>query len=109
MTIGKQKTTAAYLLLAATIAMAPVAYAAPGEQTQVAAAIGAEEPQPSAPTPTPQATQPTAPVPTTSQATPPPTEEAAGGEGLSKAEVWLGVGVAVFLAAVGGGGSTSSH
>jgi hypothetical protein len=106
-----KKKLAAHLILAAMVMFAPLAYARDATQTQVAAAIGAEE-EPVAKPPAPTNEQPK-PAPETAAATPPESVEPSAGKGLSSAEIWLGVGVAAFLAAAGGGGggggSTTSH
>jgi hypothetical protein len=104
--------------LATTLATAPMLNVYAEGQTQIAAAIGAEESKPAATTPS-TTSPPKAPASSTSTA--PATVQTAGtasadtssGPELSQAQIWLGVGVAAFLAAVGGGGgggsSTTSH
>lgn len=99
-----------YVTTCAILAVAPLARAQDSERTQVAAAIGAEE-KPVAPA-APANNQPARAPETTAEAPQPKPAEPAAGEGLSKAQIWLGVGVAAFLAAVaggGGGGSSTSH
>jgi hypothetical protein len=98
-----------YLTISAILVIAPLARAQDSERTQVAAAIGAEE-QPVAPA-APPSNQPTPAPETTAEAPQPTATEPSSEEGLSKAQIWLGVGIAAFLAAVGGGGggSSSSH
>lgn len=110
MTIDTRKKPIFYLVMCAVLAVAPLARAQDSGRTQVAAAIGAEEKPatPAAPTNNP----PTPPPESTAEAPQPKPAEQPAGEGLSKAQIWLGVGVAAFLAAVaggGGGGSSTSH
>jgi len=102
--------------LIAALVSAPMVNVYAGGQTQIAAAIGAEESKPAAP-----ASSTTSPAkPPSSTSTTPAAESPANAaadtssdSGLSQAQIWLGVGVAAFLAAVGGGGgggsSTTSH
>ena len=109
MIVGMKKKRAIRLALAAAILIAPLARAQESDRTQIAAAIGAEEPAPPAPKPTAPATLPTTPPQTTAEAPKPTSVEPPAEEGFTQAEIWLGVGVAAFLAAVGGGSSTTSH
>jgi hypothetical protein len=110
MTTDAKKKPIIYLTMCAVLAVAPLVRAQDGARTQVAAAIGAEE-KPVAPA-APTNNQPTpAPEPTAEAPQSKPVEQPSEG-GLSKAQIWLGVGVAAFLAAVaggGGGGSSTSH
>lgn len=104
--------------LATTLVTTPMLSVYAGGQTQIAAAIGAEENKPAVTTPS---TTSPAKTPASSPSTAPATVPTAGsasadtssGPELSQAQIWLGVGVAAFLAAVGGGGgggsSTTSH
>jgi len=106
--------------LAVTLVLAPAVRVYADDRTQIAAAIGAEESKPAAPAQTPSTTAPAkAPAkstsPTSAATAPAKTTaaDASSDSGFSQAQIWLGVGVAAFLAAVGGGGggggSTTSH
>jgi hypothetical protein len=104
--------------LATTLVSVPILNVYAGGQTQIAAAIGAEESKPAATTPS---TTSPAKAPASPATTAPAPDQAAGtasadtssGPELSQAQIWLGVGVAAFLAAVAGGGgggsSSTSH
>ena len=101
------KKCAIHLTIAATIVIAPLARAQDVARTQVAAAIGAEEePVTKPPAPTNKQTTPAPQTP--AEAPESGAGEPSAGEGLTSAQIWLGVGVAAFLAALGGG-STTSH
>ena len=94
--------------LIAVLIFAPVVNAYADGRTQIAAAIGAEESKPAAPAPS--TTSPAKPPPSSTSTTPAAESpanaaaETSSDSGLSQAQIWLGVGVAAFLAAVGGGG-----
>ena len=91
------------LALALPLLFAPFIQAPADDRTQVAAAIGAETrpsgPVPAAPTKVPTKTAPTETQPAASSPVAAPAES-----GFTQAQIWLGVGVAAFLGAVGGGG-----
>ena len=113
MEIGTRTRRFISLSVATTLMLAPVMYLRADDRTQVAAAIGAEEPKPAAPAqtaPVQPPTSPTSPTPAAPSPASTTTADTSSDAGFSKAQIWLGVGVAAFLAAVaGGGGSSTSH
>lgn len=97
--------------VAVILALAPMSGSVHADdRQQIAAAIGAEESRPTAPassTTTPAA-KPSSPTSKVAAPTKTDAADASTDSELSQAQIWLGVGVAAFLAAVGGGGGGGS-
>ena len=99
--------------LVTTLVSSPMLNVYAGGQTQIAAAIGAEESKPAVTQPSTTSPAKTSPSSTSTTPAAASSAEAASadtssGPEFSQAQIWLGVGVAAFLAAVAGGGSSST-